>query len=313
MNEREKYLKMWEDAVVKASDALKGGDMQLAEKYHQKMEDAYERYKEANAFEDSTINAQFANLNMALESAMPKLLAKNKRAVKECIKAIKEDKNLLGQFKFCNALKNYDGSSDAKEYINESLELLRDEIDPKTVKESNRKLANLLIKHNIRGCEALTLEDKGFANNCDYLLTNRKKLSNLVEFAHRTKEVGKYINEHKNKNENHVDVFEMAENVESKINSLNEAEHSLVNDIISISSKNADKKKEKLFNEIKKKCIEQIDKMISENAGDDKERLLNMKEAIMLKEFDKATIVEDVAKLLEIGSILSDSDHDKFF
>lgn len=310
MNEREKYLKMWEDAVIKASDALKGGDMQLAEKYHQKMEDAYERYKEANAFEDSTINAQFANLNMALESAMPKLLNNNKQAVKECIKVIKSDKNLLGQFKFCNALRNYDGSSDAKEYINESLELLRDEINPQTIKESNKKLAKVLIKHNIRGCEDLTLEDKEFANNCDYLLTNKKKLSNLVEMIHRTKEVGKYINEHKRNDADGVNVLKMAEDVENKINSLNEAEHSLVNDIIS--AKGADKKKENLFNNIKKKCIEQIDKMVSESAGEDKERLLSMKETIMLKEFDKSTIVEDIAKLLEIGSILSDSDHDKY-
>ena len=52
--------------------------------------------------------------------------------------------------------------------------------------------------------------------------------------------------------------------------------------------------------------------MISENEGDEKERLLNLKETIMLKEYDKNSIVEDIAKLLEIGAVLSDSEHDKY-
>ena len=52
--------------------------------------------------------------------------------------------------------------------------------------------------------------------------------------------------------------------------------------------------------------------MISENDGDEKERLLNLKETILLKEYDKNNIVGDIAKLLEIGAVLSDNEHDKY-
>ena len=52
--------------------------------------------------------------------------------------------------------------------------------------------------------------------------------------------------------------------------------------------------------------------MISENDGSEKERLLNLKETIMLKEYDKTNIVGDIAKLLEIGAVLSDGEHNKY-
>ena len=74
----------------------------------------------------------------------------------------------------------------------------------------------------------------------------------------------------------------------------------------------AESRRQTLFNKIKNECVEKINKMISENEGDEKERLLNLKETIMLKEYDKNSIVEDIAKLLEIGAVLSDSEHDKY-
>jgi len=52
--------------------------------------------------------------------------------------------------------------------------------------------------------------------------------------------------------------------------------------------------------------------MIDENTGSEKERLLNLKETILLKEYDKNNVVGDIAKLLEIGAVLSDSEHDKY-
>ena len=312
MDEKIKYLKIWQDAVRKASEALKSGDLDLAEKFHQEMEDAYERYKEAANFESATINSNFANLNMALESALPKLFIKNKKAVKECINLIKEDKNLLAQFKFCNALKKYNCSGDAKDYVNESVELVSKDIDKKTLKESNLKLAKLLIKHGIRPQDEINESDINFANSCDYLLTHKKTLTNLTEFTNNEKTVGDYITEHRKEQENKLNVLSMAEQVEKKLNSLNEAEQALVKDIMIVNGSIAEQKRQNLFNKIKNECIEKINKMISENEGSEKERLLNLKETIMLKEYDKKSIIEDIAKLLEIGAVLSDNDHDKY-
>lgn len=312
MDEKMKYLQMWEAAVKKAADALKSGDLALAEKFHQEMEDAYERYREAANFEDSTMDSNFASLNMALESALPKLFVKNKKAVKECIGLIKEDKNLLTQFKFCNALKKFDCDTDAKDYVNESLELVSKDIDRKTLKESNMKLAKLMIKYGIRPEEELNESDINFANSCDYLLGHKKNLTNLTEFTNNAKVVGDYIVEHKKEQRSKINVLAMAEQVEKKLNSLNESEQALVRDIMIVNNPLAEQKRENLFNKIKNECIEKINKMISENDGDEKERLLNLKETILLKEYDKNNIVGDIAKLLEIGAVLSDNEHDKY-
>ena len=207
MDEKTKYLKMWEEYVKKASDALRNGDLELADKFNQAMEDAYERYKEAVNFESTTKDSNFANLNMALENALPKLFIKNKKAVKECINLIKEDKNLLAQFKFCDALRRFNCDGDAKDYVNESLNLVSKDINRKTLKESNLKLANLMIKHGIKPSEEINESDVKFANSCDYLLTHKKKLTNLTEFTNNANIVSNYIVENKKFPENYKDLI----------------------------------------------------------------------------------------------------------
>jgi len=312
MDEKQKYFQIWENAVKKAADAMRAGDITMAEKFEQEMEDAFERYREACNYEDEMINSDFATINTTLESVMPKLMVKNKKALKECVKLIKEDKNLLAQFKFCNSLRKFNCDTDAKDYINESLNLVAKDIDYKTLRESNRKFANLLIKHNIKPSNNISESDLKFAKNCDYLLTHKKTLNNLTEFTNNIKSASDYIVENKKLNENRVDVLSMAEQVEKKMNSLNESERALVADIMMANSSGAESRRMNLFNKIKNECIEKINKMISENDGSEKERLLNLKETIMLKEYDKNSIVADIAKLLEVGAVLSDSDHDKF-
>ena len=311
MDEKQKYFQIWEAAVTKAREAMKQGGIEAAEKYIQEMDDAFERYKEACNFEDSMIDSNFATINATLESVLPKLMTKNKKALRECVKLIKEDKNLLAQFKFCNALRKFNCDTDAKDYINESLKLVSKDINYKTLKESNRKFAKLLIKHNIKPSNINENEMK-FAKSCDYLLTHKKSLNNLTNFTNNLKSASDYLVENKKLNENKVDILSMAEQVEKKLNSLNEAEQALVKDIMMANSSGAETRRMNLFNKIKNECIEKINKMISENEGDEKERLLNLKETIMLKEYDKSNIVGDIAKLLEIGAVLSDNDHDKF-
>jgi hypothetical protein len=312
MDEKQQYFELWQTAVAKAAEALKAGNMEEAEKYHQDMEDAYERYKEAADFEDSTLDSKFATLNTTLESVMPKLMAKNKKALRECINLIKEDKNLMAQFKFCNALKKFNCDTDAKDYINESLNLVSKNINIKTLKESNQKLAKLLVKYSIKPSNDINESDLKFAKNCDYLLSHKKTLNNLTEFTNNLKEASDYIVENRKNNKERVDILSMAEQVEKKLNSLNEAEQELVKDIMVAKTGVAESRRQNLFNKIKNECIDKINKMIDENTGSEKERLLNLKETILLKEYDKNNVVGDIAKLLEVGAVLSDKEHDKY-
>ena len=312
MDEKIKYQQMWMDAMRKAASAMKSGDIEASENYMQEMEDAFERYKEACNYEDTTINSNFAALNTTLESVMPKLMVKNKKALRACVNLIKEDKNLLAQFKFCNSLRKFNCDTDAKDYIKESLELVSKDINRKTLRESNKKLAKLMLKYKIKPGSDINESEIKFANNCDYLLTHKKTLNNLTEYTNNLKDASEYIVENKKENDKKVNVLAMAEQVEKKLNSLNEAEQALVKDIMMANSSVAESRRQNLFNKIKNECIDKINKMISENNGEEKERLLNLKETIMLKEYDKNSIVGDIAKLLEIGAVLSDGDHDKY-
>ena len=253
MDEKQKYIKIWEAAVAKAREAMEQGGIEAAEKYVQEMDDAFERYKEACNFEDSMIDSNFATINATLESALPKLMAKNKKALRECVKLIKEDKNLLAQFKFCNALRKFNCDTDAKDYINESLKLVSKDINYKTLKESNRKFAKLL--HNIKPSNINENEMK-FAKSCDYLLTHKKNLNNLTNFTNNLKSASDYLVENKKLNENKIDIISMAEQVEKKLNSLNEAEQALVKDIMMANSSGAETRRMNLFNKIKNECIE---------------------------------------------------------
>jgi hypothetical protein len=225
---------------------------------------------------------------------------------------IKEDKNLSAQFKFYNALRNFNCEGDAKDYINESLKLVEGDMDFRTLKKSNRKFANFLIEHKIRPTQELNEEEIKFNNSCDYLLTHKKTLNNLTEFTNNINNASKYIVENRKEAKEKVDILSMAEQVEKKLNSLNEAEQALVKDIMMANNSVAESRRQNLFDKIKKECIEKINKMISENDGSEKERLLNLKETIMLKEYDKTNIVGDIAKLLEIGAVLSDGEHNKY-
>lgn len=312
MDEKQQYFELWNKAMLKLKEALIAGNVEDAEKYHQDEEDAYERYKEAADFETSMMDSKFATINTTLESVMPKLMIKNKKALRECINLIKEDKNLMAQFKFCNALKKFNCDTDAKDYINESLNLVSKNINIKTLKESNQKLAKLLIKYSIKPSNDINESDLKFAKNCDYLLSHKKTLNNLTEFTNNLKEASDYIVENRKNNKERIDILSMAEQVEKKLNSLNEAEQELVKDIMVVKTGVAESRRQNLFNKIKNECIEKINKMIDENTGSEKERLLNLKETILLKEYDKNNVVGDIAKLLEIGAVLSDSEHDKY-
>ena len=53
--------------------------------------------------------------------------------MKEWMNIIKEDINLLSQFQFYKALENCSSSNDIKEYVNESLDLVRSGINVKTL------------------------------------------------------------------------------------------------------------------------------------------------------------------------------------
>lgn len=306
MDDKLTYLKAWEDAVRKTSQALKAGDNELADKCFHEMEEAYERYKEIANFETTMMASNFSVLNNQFESVMPKLMLSNKEVINEGVSLIKNDKNLLKQFKFINALRAYDGSINATEYINESIALSLNGLDKSNAAKSNKKFAKFIVKNGIM-TEGVGEKEQKFLNDCDYLMLNKKSLSNLLEYNKRVSSVADYIKENaKVSPDGSFKPMKMIEDVDKKIANLNESERALVMDIIGARNGFAEERRRNFYEKMKNECLKKVEKLISENEGEELERLKGLKESIENQKYCKESIVKDIAKLLEIGSILSE-------
>lgn len=308
MENNKKILSDLEKDYKGLSSALRKNDIEIADTWFNRIKNDYEKYKSEMDYKDSTYKATAGALGTMFESVLPTLFVNNKKAVGEIIKLIKEDSNIKSQLQFFETMKNYDGLSDAKDYIKESIELASRGINMSTLKESNNKLASLIIKHNIKPNDVIDEDKEAFFEAGTYLLTHRKKLNNLSQISANRNIVETYINAHKKdieKEDTNI-IKQTTENFDKKLGMLTEAERSLVMDIINSKSSIAEQRQRKFFDSLKEKCISKLNKMINESSDENKDGLLAIKEEITSMQYCKETIVKDTAKLLEVGSVLSD-------
>ena len=308
MENNKKILSDLEKDYKGLSSALRKNDIEIADTWFNRIKNDYEKYKSEMDYKDSTYKATADALGTMFESVLPTLFVNNKRAVGEIIKLIKEDSNIKSQLQFFETMKNYDGLSDAKDYIKESIDLASRGINMSTLKESNNKLASLIIKHNIKPNDVIDEDKEAFFEAGTYLLTHRKKLNNLSQISANRNIVETYINAHKKdivKEDTNI-IKQTTENFDKKLGMLTEAERSLVMDIINSKSSIAEQRQRKFFDSLKEKCISKLNKMINESSDENKDGLLAIKEEITSMQYCKETIVKDTAKLLEVGSVLSD-------
>lgn len=304
MDETNKYILNWRNIVLKAAEALNKKDFELYEMLMQKANDSYEEYKRDSALTYECKN--FGMSNFIFEDALPKLFKTNKKAVKEFITTIKEDKNLLYQFQFYKALEKYNKQVKSSDYINEALNIVYDNIDIKNINESNKKLSDIIKKYNIKPNDFISEENLKLFESCDFLFKNKKKLTNLNYINENLNNVASYTEKNYNFiSEEKNNVFEDITKFDEKYNKLlNEEEKDFVKEIMSFKNNDNDKKKEILFNKFKNECLNIINNLISESNDEDKYGLLEIKEQINNKQFCIDTLVKDMAKLLEIRDVL---------
>ena len=304
-NEVNKYLLQWKEYFLKAGEAVSNNDFALHDEMLKKACEYLELYKEDTKLDSDDSN--FGMYNQVFEDALPSLFKNNKSVVKEFISTIKEDKNLLNQFKFIKSLNNYSNELDAISYINESLSLFHENVNIKMIDESNKKLQDILLKYNIKPIETISEDKKEFYRICDYLFKNKKKLTNLNEVNLKIKDLSKSISNNVKINENKKDSLILIDEFEKKYGTLlNEDEKDFVKEIMSSKESSNNKKKEKLFNNIKNECLSLIDGLIKESNDDEIDGLKAIKEQITNKSFCNESLVGDIAKLLEIRDILKE-------
>lgn len=292
--------------IIKESLAKKDFDM-----YHKAIdlfENTVAKMESQKLLESEISSNNFGLLNNLFENVLPELFKKDRKLIGRVMRTIKEDKNLLSQFQFYNALRNYNGNTDSTVFVKTALSLTESKLDKKSVIKSNRKFAELIKENGIYPDNNLSEDEKIFFESCNNLLTKRETLSNINTLAESLCNVSNYINKHKAITTDKVDLDEMLSKYDKTLkNNLNEEERSLVMDITNINNKNADVKREKLLNKFKKDSLAEIHKLMdSTEDGDEKESLKSLEEQINSMEYCPETIVKDLAKLIEIYDILKD-------
>lgn len=294
------------------NEALKRNDFKAYDSVKYMLDEAIDDCKHRDSLLSEMNTNNFGILNHIFEQELPTLIKTNKKAVKEVIKLIKEDKNLLNEFKFYNAIKNqYKGDTVNAIGSNVVLEKLAEiavkGINQGSVKESNKKLKKLMFENNIVPSDFVDEESRKLYECGHIILTRKKTTSNMIPLMESYHSVCEYMDKHKNDkvNESSRNIDDVINEFEEKLKTnLNESEMSFVQQITDFRTPIAEQRKEKLFNKFKNECVEKIDEMLKEDESNS--NLKGLKSQISEMKFNKDTIVTDIAKLLEIRDILMD-------
>jgi ribosomal protein L19 len=275
-----------------------------------RMVESFNRYKDIVIKENKGLtrkNMNFGLMNYVMESNLEKLFKSNSPLIKEYVSIVKNDKNLSEQYLLFETLSKYNLENESKQYLNEAVSLISSKIDRGGLYDSNIKLYNFLKKNHIVK-ENIDKEKKEFFSNCDYLIKNKKKLSNLNETTNVLNTVSKYIEKHKNiitevkktSMENAINEYNMKYS-----NVLNEEDKKIIQELFNSPQKKL-ANKETLFNKLREACVSSVNKMLENVGAAEKEGLLSIKEGLLNMKFQEATLVEDITKLLEMRDVLSD-------
>ena len=306
-----KHQEEFSNYIKIMNEALQKNDYKAYEYVKEMLDEAVDESKHEKELMNEMNTTNFGVLNHIFESELPTLIKTNKKAVRNVIKTIKEDKNLQSQFSFYNVIKEQYNSNHAEMIspeiaLEKLVKIVCEEIDPKTIKKSNKKLRDVMIENNIIPSDFIDEESKKLYENGNVILTTKRTSNNMLPLAESYDTVCKWMTAHKDdKVKNTKDVDTLVREFEEKLKTnLNESEMSFVQEITDFRSPIAEKRKEKLFNKFKNECISKINDMLKEDA--ENTELKGLSDQINEMTFDKNNIVKDIAKLLEIRDILMD-------
>ena len=304
------YNKEFSNYINIMSEALKREDFKAYEYTKSMLDECIEECKEDKALMNEMKTSNFGVLNHIFESQLPTLLKVNKKAVRDVVKAIREDVNLRSEFNFYNVIKNQYNSDlsskiGAEVMLNEIADVIINNINQDTVIDSNKKLRKIMEDNNVVPIDYIDDDSRKLYESGHILLTNKKKASNMIALMESQKSVCEYMENHKVINDaKKKDVGSLIEEFENKLKTnLNESEMSFVKQITDFKSPIAEQRKEKLFNKFKNECVEKLNKMLKEDKNN--ESLKSLSKQIGEMKYNNESIVGDIAKLLEIRDILS--------
>ena len=306
-----KYQEEFSNFISIMNEALKRNDFAVYDAAKEMLEEAIDDCKKERALMNELKTTNFGKLNHIFEEALPELLKTNKKAVRNVIKTIKEDKNLLGEFNFYHLIKNYNSKIDESTTPEEMLavieEMVSKNINRKTIEESNKKLMNVMIKSGVKPLSHIDEKNNKLYESGAVILSKEPKLTNLYKLHENRKAVADYMETNKDRVvKEEVDAQKLISDFEKNMREkLTESEVSFVQQITDFRSPIAEKRKEKLFNKLKEDCVAAVNSMLKEN--DDNPQIKSLGKQLDELKFSNESIVKDIAKLLEIRDILMDN------
>jgi len=306
--DNKRYQEEFSNYLGIMSEALKKNNIKVYEYAKELLDESVDEYKTEKSLMDELNTSNFGRLNHIFEEALPTLLKKNKKAVRDVIKTIKEDKNLIGQFNFYNLIREYsaDNVMSADDMLDRIEKVVFENIDRKTIEKSNRKLRMVMLENNIVPLSHINEEYSKLYENGNNILVNKPTMGNVYTIEESRKCVSDFMEKHsEDKPKESVSPEKLIEEFENNLKeNLTESEISFVQQITDFKAPIAEKRKEKLFSSLKNDCIKKINEML-ENDKDNLE-IKGLKSQLESMAYSKDTIVGDVAKLLEIRDILMD-------
>lgn len=306
-----KYQEEFSNYINIMSEALQKEDYKAYEYAKDILEETIEESKHEKELMKEMDTTNFGVLNHIFENELPTLIKTNKKAVKDVINTIREDKNLKSQFDFYNVIKEQYNSKHAEMVTPEVVlakltEIVGESIDLKTIKASNKKLKDVMVENNIIPSDFIDEESKKLYESGNVILTTKKTTNNMIPLVESFDTVCKWMDAHKgDKKDEGKTPDELIREFEDKLRAnLTESEISFVQQITDFRSPIAEQRKEKLFNKFKNECLDKINDMLKEDA--ENVELQSLGKQLDEMKFNKESIVKDIAKLLEIRDILMD-------
>ena len=312
-NIESKYTEEISNYTALMNEALKRNDFKAYDTVKSMLDEVVCDMKEDESLRNELNTCNFGILNHIFEQELPRLIKTNKKAVRDVLKLIKEDKTLSSEFKFYNTMKKInetissldDKNVNVESLVKEYADSMRKSMNVNESLKSNKKFRKVLIENNVIPSERVNEEMKTFYNASKRLLENAQSIKNAALYNDDLDTVVGYARRHKKDAVSKVNPIDEISNYETRLkDKLTESEMSFVKSITDFKTPIAEQRKEKLFNKFKNECISKIDEMLSKEPRN--EELSSLRKQIEEQKFNKNSIVKDIAKLLEIRDILMD-------
>jgi hypothetical protein len=247
------------------------------------------------------------SLNNILAESIIKTNDEGKDIFKKYMKMLKENEILKSQYIIYDNLEkqNFSDSSEALEYVKESIDVLKS-YSKEDILKSNNELTKLIVKESKFGGDYRYEE---LHNNISFLIFTDKKATNIDKIN----ESRSFIKNHLLTDKKEGVVTESVnlppsvltklslEKFNRKYENISESEKKIIKSLL-----NGDNEtKEKVFNELVRECIDVIDNKLQESEIDVKEKLLNAKDKLLRMEYDSENYRTDINKVYNLKESIS--------